>query len=83
MLPGSTAKTNRFVERFDGTVLEEFFRPAMHAMLFESVVVLQVDLDAWLRHTTMSGRTWATATRFGGQGKPSTSLSDKEVKRTT
>jgi transposase InsO family protein len=45
-----TPRTNGFVERFNGTVLEEFFRPAMHAKLFESVEALQVDLDAWLHH---------------------------------
>jgi transposase InsO family protein len=43
-------RTNGFVERFNGTVLEEFFRPAMHARLFESVEALQAELDAWLVH---------------------------------
>ena len=43
-------KTNGFVERFNGTVLQEFFRPAMHRKLYESVEVLQADLDAWLHH---------------------------------
>src|SRR3712207_8057181 len=43
-------RTNGFVERFNGTVLEEFFRPAMHQKLFESVAALQADLDAWLAH---------------------------------
>jgi transposase InsO family protein len=43
-------RTNGFVERFHGTVLEEFFRPAMHQKLFESVEALQTDLDAWLHH---------------------------------
>src|SRR3712207_9356405 len=42
--------SNGFVERFNGTVLEEFFRPAMHQKLFESVAALQADLDAWLAH---------------------------------
>jgi transposase InsO family protein len=45
-----TPRTNGFVERFNGTVLEEFFRPAMHQKLFESVEALQADLDAWLVH---------------------------------
>jgi transposase InsO family protein len=45
-----TPRTNGFVERFNGTVLEEFFRPVMHAKLFESVEALQADLDAWLHH---------------------------------
>ena len=43
-------RTNGFVERFNGTVLEEFFHPAMHQKLFESVEALQADLDAWLAH---------------------------------
>jgi hypothetical protein len=37
-----------FVERFNGTVLEEFFRPTMRSGLYESVEALQADLDAWL-----------------------------------
>jgi transposase InsO family protein len=43
-------RTNGFVERFNGTVLEEFFRPAMHARPYEGVEALQADLDAWLAH---------------------------------
>lgn len=43
-----TPKTNGFVERFNGTALNEFFIPAMHSKLYESVEVLQVDFDAWL-----------------------------------
>ncbi len=45
-----TPRTNGFVERFNGTVLEEFFRPAMHARLYEGVEALQADLDARLVH---------------------------------
>jgi transposase InsO family protein len=41
---------NGFVERFNGTLLEEFFRPALHQKLYDSVASLQADLDAWLRH---------------------------------
>lgn len=41
-----TPRTNGFVERFHGTALEEFFRPAMHAKLFASVDALQAELDA-------------------------------------
>ena len=39
-------RTNGFVERFNGTVLQEFFRPAMHQQLYDSVEALQADLDA-------------------------------------
>jgi transposase InsO family protein len=43
-------RTNGFVERFNGTVLEEFFRPTMRSRLYESVDALQADLDGWLHH---------------------------------
>jgi transposase InsO family protein len=77
-----TPRTNGFVERFDGTVLEEFFRPAMHAKLCDSVEALQADLDAWLHrynherphlgHRNQGRRPWETVGRS----------SDKKVKRT-
>ena len=41
---------NGKAERFNGTVLEEFFRPTMRSRLYESVEALQADLDAWLVH---------------------------------
>jgi transposase InsO family protein len=69
-----TPRTNGFVERFNGTVLEEFFRPAMHQKLFESVEALQADLDAWLVHynrerphlgyRNQGRRPWETVERF-------------------
>ena len=72
-----TPRTNGFVERFDGTVLEEFFRPAMHAKLFESVETLQADLDAWLQrynherphlgYRDQGRRPWETVERFVSQ----------------
>ena len=43
-------KTNGFVERFNGTVLEEFFRVTMRETFYETVEALQTDLDAWLIH---------------------------------
>jgi transposase InsO family protein len=73
-----TPRTNGFVERFNGTVLEEFFRPAMHAKLFESVEALQADLDAWLHHynherphlgyRNQGKRPWETVEMFVRQG---------------
>jgi len=45
-----TPKTNGFVERFNGTVLNEFFRVKMRETFYESVEALQADLDAWLVH---------------------------------
>jgi transposase InsO family protein len=41
-------QTNGFVERFQGTVLDEFFRMAFRTKLYETVEALQTDLDAWL-----------------------------------
>ncbi len=43
-------KTNGFVERFNGTVLDEFFRVKMRETFYETVEALQTDLDAWLVH---------------------------------
>src|SRR3712207_1164639 len=69
-----TPRANGFVERFNGTALEEFFRPAMHRKLFESVEALQADLDAWLHHynrerprlgyRNQGRRPWETVERF-------------------
>ncbi|RWR04677.1 helix-turn-helix domain-containing protein [Paenirhodobacter populi] len=39
-----------FVERFNGTVLDEFFRIKMRETLYDSVEAMQADLDAWLVH---------------------------------
>jgi transposase InsO family protein len=67
-------RTNGFVERFDGTVLEEFFQPQMRAKLYESVAALQADLDAWLHqynherphlgYRNQGRRPWETVERF-------------------
>lgn len=43
-------QTNGFVERFNRTVLDEFFRVAFRKNFYESVEALQEDLDAWLFH---------------------------------
>ena len=45
-----TPKTNGFVERFNGTVLDKFFRIKMRETIYESVEALQTDLNAWLHH---------------------------------
>ena len=45
-----TPKTNGFVERFNGTVLDEFFRVKMRETFYDTVEALQADLDAWLVH---------------------------------
>lgn len=43
-------QTNGFVERFNRTVLNEFFRSAFRTKLYETVEALQIDLDKWLGH---------------------------------
>lgn len=43
-------RTNGFIERFNRTVLDEFFVEAFRATFYESVESLQRDLDAWLDH---------------------------------
>ena len=45
-----TPKTNGFVESFNGTILEEFFRVKMRETFYEIVKAPQADLDAWLGH---------------------------------
>lgn len=46
----ATPRTNGFVEHFNRTVLDEFFRTAFRKKLFESLEALQKDLDAWLNY---------------------------------
>ena len=41
-------QTNGFVERFNRTALDEFFREAFRRKLYESVEALQRDLEEWL-----------------------------------
>jgi len=43
-------QTNGFVERFNRTVLDEFFCITFRTKLYESVEALQIDLDAWFVH---------------------------------
>jgi transposase InsO family protein len=46
----ATPRTNGFVERFNRTIFEEFFRTQMRGKFYESVEALQTDLDIWLRY---------------------------------
>ena len=46
----ATPRTNGFVERFNRTILDEFFRTAFRKKLYESVAALQKDLDMWIHH---------------------------------
>jgi transposase InsO family protein len=43
-------QTNGFVERFNRTVLDEFFRVVFQQKFYERLEDLQADLDDWLRH---------------------------------
>ena len=43
-------RTNGFVERFNRTLLDEFFRTCFRKKLYTSVEELQVDLDKRLDH---------------------------------
>lgn len=43
-------KTNGFAERFNRTILDEFFRIAFRETLYETVEALQEDMDNWLLH---------------------------------
>jgi len=43
-------QTNGFVERFNRTVLDEFFRTAFRERYYEAIEPLQADFDVWLHH---------------------------------
>jgi transposase InsO family protein len=45
-----TPRTNGFIERFNRTVLDEFFRITFRKNFYESLETLQNDLDTWLIH---------------------------------
>ena len=72
-----TPKTNGFVERFNGTVLDEFFRVKMRETFYASVEAMQDNLDAWLVHynterphlgyRNMGRRPWETVSKFISQ----------------
>lgn len=42
-------QTNGFIERFNRTVLDEFFRLAFRQKFYETLDALQTDLDVWLK----------------------------------
>lgn len=46
----NTPRTNGFVERFNRTVLDEFFRIDLRKHFYTSVEQLQASLDAWLKY---------------------------------
>lgn len=46
----ATPRTNGFVERFNRTVLDEFFRGILRRKYYRFMEELQQDLDQWLNH---------------------------------
>lgn len=46
----NSPRTNGFVERFNRTVLDEFFRPALRQTFYDSTEAIQKDLNKWLKH---------------------------------
>ena len=46
----ATPRTNGFVERFNRTVLDEFFRETFRSKFYGSVEELQQDVDQWLQY---------------------------------
>ena len=74
--------TNGFVERFNGTVLEEFFRPPCTQALRKRRG-LQADLDAWLHHYNHERPHLGYRNQGRRRGTPSSYSSDKKVKAPT
>jgi transposase InsO family protein len=46
----ATPRTNGFVERFNRTILDEYFREVFRKKFFASLEELQEDLDIWIDH---------------------------------
>lgn len=46
----ATPRTNGFVERFNRTILDEYFREVFRKKFFASLSDLQRDLDTWIHH---------------------------------
>jgi len=46
----ATPRTNGFVERFNRTILDEFFRETFRDKFYASIEELQKDLDKWLNY---------------------------------
>lgn len=55
LVPRPSPQTNRIVERQHKTMLNEFYRVTFRAKIYESINVLQTDLDAWLNQYNNNG----------------------------
>jgi transposase InsO family protein len=73
-------KTNGFVERFNGIVLDEFYRVKMRETFYEIIDVLQADLDAWLVHYNTERSHPGYRNQTDGPAKPSCHSPVKKVK---
>lgn len=49
-IPARSPNHNAVCERFQGTALQECWRPAFHRRRFTSTAQLQAEIDAWLTH---------------------------------
>jgi transposase InsO family protein len=49
-IPARSPNHNAVCERFQGTALQECWRPAFHRRRFSSIRQLQAEIDAWLNH---------------------------------
>ena len=47
---GRCPKTNGFIERFNRTILDEFFRIKFREKMYSKLDELQKDLDSWLKY---------------------------------
>jgi len=50
-------QTNGICERFNKTILDEFYRVAFRKKIYRSIAELQTDLDEWMGATMRSGHT--------------------------
>lgn len=76
-----TPRTNGLVERFNGTVLDDFSREAFGTALYETVEALQAAQDRWLQHTTWGGRIRSTGTWDVVPSIPLTNTSNMSKKK--
>ena len=55
-IPPRSPNHNAVGERFQGTALQEFSRPAFHRQYFILLTDLNAQFQGWLQHCNLSGR---------------------------
>jgi transposase InsO family protein len=55
-IPARSPNHNAVCERFQGTALQECWRPAFHRRRFTSIRQLQAEIDSWLVHYNLRRR---------------------------